>query len=88
MKRRLLTFITALFILLLASNCAGIKPFFQVDNSPVFAASGSKSMTQINMHSDSYSYIPSSAQEEGIFNQNKGRHKFSVSFPATAKFEF
>ena len=88
MKRRLLTFITALAILLLASNCAGIRPFFQVDNSPSFATSGSTRMTQINRHSDSYSYVPSSAEENGIFNRNKNQYKLSVSFPATAKFEF
>ncbi len=88
MKQRLLTFIAALFILLLATNCAGIKPFFQTASVPALTPPGSSHKIQANRYSENYSYVPTSTEEKGMFGKNKGQYKFSVSFPATVKFEF
>jgi hypothetical protein len=88
MKQRLLTFISALFILLLASNCAGIKPFFQAGNVPALTPPRSTNMTQANRHIDNFGYVPSPAEENGIFDMNKRQYRLSASLPASVKFEF
>lgn len=88
MRQRLLTFISVLFILLLASNCAGIKPFFNAGNVPALTPPHSKYMAHSNSNIDVYGYVPTSAEENGIFKPNKGQYRFSVSFPAKARFEF
>ena len=88
MRQRLLTFIAALIILFLTSNCAGIKPFFQVDNVPALTPPRSTHMVHANRHGDKYGYVPTSADENGMINLNKGQYKFSVSLPASAKLEF
>ena len=87
MRQRLLTFISVLFFLLLISNCAGIKPFFNAGNIPALTPPHSN-MTHTKRNNDSYSYVPTSAEEKGMFKPYKGQHRFSVSFPAKAKFEF
>ncbi|MGD9159803.1 MAG: hypothetical protein PVG39_15415, partial [Desulfobacteraceae bacterium] len=77
-----------LFILLLSSNCAGTKPFFKTGKIPALTPPHSTYMTHVNRYSDSYSYIPTSAEENGIFTPGKGQYKFSVSLPVKARLEF
>jgi hypothetical protein len=88
MKQRLLTFIAALFILLFATNCAGIKPFFQVGHVPALTPPHSASITQIKSYNDNYSYVPTSAEENGLINRKNRKSRFSASLPASVKFEF
>ena len=88
MRQRLLTFISLLFFLFLISNCAGIKPFFHAGNVPALTPPHSTYMTHTNRDYDSYSYVPTSAEENRMFESYKKQHRFSVSFPAKAKFEF
>lgn len=88
MKQRLLTFISALFILFLTSNCASIKPFFKVENVQSITPHLPTYMTQVNRATDNHSYVPTSAEENGLLNLNKSKYKFSASLPAKVKFEF
>ena len=89
MKQRLLAFITVLFILFLASNCAGTKPFYQTESAPNLTLHHSVRATQFNRHNnDNYSYVPTSAEENRNFKQSEGQFKISVSLPASFKFEF
>ena len=88
MKQRLLRLISALFILLLASSCAGIKPLFHAGNVSALIPPDRSNMTEINRHMDSFSYVPSSAEESGILDMNKRQYRLSTSLPASVKFEF
>ena len=88
MRKGLLTSIFAVFILALTSNCAGIKPFFQAGNAPGMISSCSKNMKIVKGPGYRNSYVPSSAEENGMLNLNRGQYKFSVSFPASVTFEF
>ena len=88
MKQRLLAFITVLFILFLASNCAGTKPFYKAGNAPGLTFSHTVYTTQLNRHIDNYSYVPTPAEENINSKRIKGQINISVSFPASFKFEF
>ena len=93
MKKRILEITFTSFILLLASGCAGIKPFFyQTGNIPGLTAPYSARFKPAISNSDNYSYVPSSGvfhdEKKGILNLIKGQYKFSMSLPASMKFEF
>jgi hypothetical protein len=87
MKKRFLTFISALFVLFLTSNCAGLKPFFQ-GSAPGVTSSCFKNMSQDKKQSGKYSYVPAPAEKDEMLNMDSGQYKFSVSLPATVRFQF
>lgn len=88
MKKRLFAFITVLFILFLASNCAGVKHSFNTVITPGPTPPLYMQTTRLLSQDDNYSYAPASAEANGTFFQGYPKYKVSLSLPATVIFEF
>ncbi len=80
-------------ILIIFSGCTGVKPFYAAGNSGNFVSEYSAMVRgkKIN-RSTLYSFVPTSRgyNEEGSgdINFKNSSWKFSVSYPASVKFEY
>jgi len=92
MRQRIFRITFTIFILLLASSCTGIKPFYKISTVPRLAPPYFTITPPANENKAKYRFNPSSGvfsdENSDILNFKKNQWKAPLSFPISIKFEF